>query len=58
LFNFVGGGWNSVWAKTKKGAIKAAEKKYKGEPLLVPDIKSFRLNNDPAAYQVLLNLFY
>ena len=26
MFTFEGGGWNTVWAKTLKGAIKAAEK--------------------------------
>jgi predicted mannosyl-3-phosphoglycerate phosphatase (HAD superfamily) len=30
LFRFEEGGWNTVWAKTKKGAIKAALKEYKG----------------------------
>ena len=29
MFTFEGGGWNTVWAKTKKGAIKAALKEYK-----------------------------
>ena len=28
MFTFEGGGWNTVWAKTLKGAIKAAEKEY------------------------------
>jgi hypothetical protein len=34
MFTFVGGGWNSIWAKTKKGAIKAGNNKYKNEPKL------------------------
>ena len=29
MFTFEGGGWNTVWAKTKRGAIKAALKEYK-----------------------------
>ena len=29
MFTFEEGGWNTVWAKTKKGAIKAALKEYK-----------------------------
>ena len=28
MFTFEGGGWNTVWAKTKKGAIKKALKEY------------------------------
>ena len=28
MFTFEGGGWNTVWAKTKKGAIKNALKEY------------------------------
>jgi|TARA_B110000908_G_C10172552_1_gene411618 hypothetical protein len=34
MFTFEGGGWNTVWAKTKKGAIKAALKEYKDSDTL------------------------
>jgi hypothetical protein len=34
MFTFEGGGWNSVWAKTKRGAIKMAEKEYSDSPTL------------------------
>lgn len=27
IFNFTSGGWNTVWAKTKRGAVKAANQK-------------------------------
>ena len=32
IFSFEGGGWNTVWAKTKRGAIKAALKEYDCNP--------------------------
>ncbi len=28
MFSFEGGGWNTVWAKTRKGAVKEATRKY------------------------------
>ena len=34
MFTFEGGGWNTVWAKTKKGAIKAALKEYEDSDTL------------------------
>ena len=36
MFTFEGGGWNTVWAKTKRGAIKAALKEYKDSDTLNP----------------------
>lgn len=36
IFTFEGGGWNTVWAKTKRGAVKAAIEKYKDSSLLNP----------------------
>ena len=41
MFTFEGGGWNTVWAKTKRGAIKAALKEYKDSDSLNPRIDSF-----------------
>lgn len=32
MFTFEGGGWNTVWAKTKRGAIKKAIKEYNDNP--------------------------
>jgi hypothetical protein len=32
MFSFEGGGWNTVWAKTKRGAIKKALKEYDDNP--------------------------
>lgn len=42
IFNFVGGGWNTTHAKTKRGAIKNASKKYNDKVSQV-DVNSFRI---------------
>ena len=55
LFGFVGGGWNSIDAKTKRGAIKAAREKY--SPDLQVDPNSFRIRTEPDE-RALLALFY
>jgi hypothetical protein len=57
LYNFIGGGWNSEFAKTKKGAIKAAKARWNGDDRLTVDEKSFRIST-PSDYQNLLSLFY
>jgi hypothetical protein len=57
LYNFVGGGWNSEFAKTKKGAIKAAKARWGTDNRLIVDEKSFRVST-PSDYQNLLSLFY
>jgi hypothetical protein len=46
IFNFESGGWNTVHAKTVKGAIKIANEKYKDSPSLNPDPSTFRLATD------------
>jgi len=43
IFTFEGGGWNTVWAKTKRGAVKAAKEEYKDSSLLNPIESSVRL---------------
>ena len=43
IFTFEGGGWNTVWAKTKRGAVKAAMEEYKDSSLLNPIESSVRL---------------
>ena len=43
MFTFEGGGWNTVWAKTKRGAIKAAMAEYKDSPTLNPIPSSFHV---------------
>tara|TARA_B110000003_G_scaffold274586_1_gene314911 strand:+ start:1597 stop:1797 length:201 start_codon:yes stop_codon:yes gene_type:complete len=34
MFTFEGGGWNTCWAKTRRGAIKEAVKQYSDNPKL------------------------
>jgi len=43
MFSFEDGGWNTVWAKTKRGAIKAALKEYKNSDTLTVNIDSVHL---------------
>ena len=43
MFTFEGGGWNTVWAKTRKGAVSVALKQYKDSPTLNPIPSSFHL---------------
>lgn len=54
LFNFVGGGWNSVMAYTLEEAIETAVSKYSGMDV---DASTFRVST-PADEQNLLSLFY
>ncbi len=56
-FNFESSGWNTIWAKTKKGAIKAAKERYKDSPMLNPDEKSFRIASAQETEQ-LMSLFW
>ena len=62
VFSFEGGGWNSVYAKTKRGAEKEIEKEYfdkKGKPLnsnLKP-IKGSAHVTTPEEYNRLLAAF-
>ena len=58
LYNFVGGGWNSEFAKTSKGAIAQAKKRWAQLGLsLVVDEKSFRVST-PKDYNNCMSLFY
>jgi len=57
MFTFEGGGWNTVWAKTLKGAIKMAEKEYKDSPTLNPIPSSVHLATEQGL-QNALSLFY
>ena len=45
MFSFEGGGWNSVYAKTKKGAITQALKEYKNDDDLNPIASTFKISN-------------
>ena len=57
MFTFEGGGWNTVWAKTQKGAVKAAMMKYKDSPTLNPIPSSVHLATKEGL-QNALSLFY
>ena len=57
LYNFVGGGWNSEFAKTKRGAIAQAKKRWAGNSNLQVIETSFRVST-PRDYQNLMSLFY
>lgn len=57
MFTFEGGGWNTVWAKTLKGAIKAAEKEYKDSPTLNPIPSSVHLATEEGLNSA-MSLFY
>ncbi len=43
VFNFKGGGWNSVFAKTKKSAIKIAKERYPKHSKLEPNENTFKV---------------
>jgi len=54
-YSFIGGGWNTSWGKTKRGAIKAAKAQYKGTSTLVVDETTFQLCGTDS-YNNLLNM--
>lgn len=57
IFTFAEGGWNTVWAKTKRSAIKKAIKKYEYTDKLNPIVDSVRLaTND--VLQSAMSTFY
>ena len=59
MFSFEGGGLNSVYAKTKKGAITQALKEYKKDDDLNPIASTFRrVDKNPELYKSALSLFY
>ena len=57
MFTFEGGGWNTVWAKTKRGAIKAALKEYKDSDTLNPIPSSFHKATEEGL-RAAMSLFY
>jgi len=56
MFTFSEGGWNTVWAKTKRGAIRAAMSEYK-DSTLNPVPSSFHVATE-AGLKSALSLFY
>ena len=57
MFTFEGGGWNTVWAKTRKGAVREAIAKYKDEKTLNVRVSSVHLATDKGLKQA-MSLFY
>ena len=57
MFTFEEGGWNTVWAKTKKGAIKAAIKEYKSSDGLTVRVDSVHKATE-SRLKAAMNLFY
>ena len=57
MFTFEEGGWNTVWAKTKKGAIKAALKEYKSSDGLTVRVDSVHKATE-SGLKAAMNLFY
>ena len=57
MFTFEEGGWNTVWAKTKKGAIKAALKEYKGRDGLTVRVDSVHKATE-SGLKSAMGLFY
>jgi hypothetical protein len=57
MFTFEGGGWNTVWAKTKRGAIKKALEEYKDSDSLTPRTDSFVLATEEGL-EVAMSTFY
>ena len=56
MFNFKTGGWNTVFAKTKRGAIAQALKEYK-KSTLIPNVNTFCLATEPRL-KVAMSSFY
>jgi hypothetical protein len=57
MFTFEEGGWNTVYAKTRKGAIRAALKEYKDSETLNPRIDSFHVATEEGLKSA-MSLFY
>ena len=44
MYNFIGGGWNTIYAKTKRGAIRNARDEWKRQGCnLEVDVNTFRV---------------
>jgi hypothetical protein len=57
LYNFIGGGWNSEFATTKRKAIAQAKKRWNDSKGLDVDVNSFRIST-PNDYNACMSLFY
>ena len=57
MFTFEEGGWNTVWAKTLRGAKKLAIQQYKDYPTLNPRVNSVHLATEKGLKNT-MSLFY
>lgn len=57
MFTFEGGGWNTVWAKTLKGAVKQAELEYKDSKTLNPIPSSVHLATEEGLFVAMSNFY-
>jgi len=57
MFTFEGGGWNTVWAKTLRGAKKLAVKEYEYSDTLNVRLDSVHLATEEGL-RAAMNLFY
>ena len=57
MFTFEGGGWNTVWAKTLKGAIKKVELEYKDSETLNPIPNSVHLATEEGLFVAMSNFY-
>jgi len=57
MFTFEGGGWNTVWAKTLKGAKKLAVKEYEYSDTLNVRLDSVHLTTE-SGLKSAMSLFY
>lgn len=57
MFTFKEGGWNVVWAKTKRGAVKLALKEYEDSPTLNPIPSSVHLATEEGLFNSLSNFY-
>lgn len=57
MFSFQEGGWNTVWAKTLRGAKKKAVKEYEYSDTLTVRLDSVHLATDEGMERA-LSLFY
>lgn len=56
VYSFIGDGWNSEYAETKRKAISQAKARWKDHPNLKVNEQSFQVYNE-REYKVLLSLF-
>ena len=57
MFSFEGGGWNTVWAKTLRGARKLAVQQYKDSDTLNVRVSSVHLATEEGLFNA-MSLFY